>query len=59
MDKENSYILKIVDNKNKSVADKQVKEMDYTFSEMLKPGLYYWKIELNGKLEAVGKFYIR
>jgi len=54
----NLFTLILLDNKNKTIYKKNIDGNQITYSGILKPGLYYWKIESNGKLEAVGKFYI-
>jgi hypothetical protein len=55
----NFITLILVDNKNKALYKANVDGNEIKYGGKLKPGLYYWKIESNGKLEVVGKFYIK
>ncbi|RPI73919.1 MAG: hypothetical protein EHM47_04965 [Ignavibacteriales bacterium] len=51
--------IEIVNNKNHPVVKNILSGGSFTYTEELKPGLYYWKILTDSKLEAVGKFYIK
>ena len=51
--------LIIVDNKNKPIYQEKISGKEITIDKQFSNGLYYWKLEMNGNLEAVGKFYIR
>lgn len=51
--------LIIVDNKNKLIYLTEISGKEITIDKQFDSGLYYWKLEVNGKLEAVGKFYFR
>ena len=50
--------LIIVNNKNKSLYQVEISGEEITIDKKLSEGLYYWKILVKNKLEAVGKFYI-
>ena len=50
--------LIIVDNQNNSLYQAEIGGKEITIDQKLSNGLYYWKLESNGKLEAVGKFFI-
>lgn len=51
--------LTIVDNKNLQVYEITVAGNTLTIDKKFKPGLYYWKLTSDDKLEAVGKFYVK
>ncbi len=55
----NSYIFELVNNKNKLIVSRLLSENKFSYSSELSPGLYYWKLLIDDKLEAVGKFYIK
>jgi hypothetical protein len=55
----NKFEFSVMNNKNQSVFSKELSDTKYLFNKEIKPGLYYWKILAGGKLEAVGKFYIK
>jgi hypothetical protein len=48
----------IVDNKNEEIWKKDLLDSKVTFLRKLNPGLYYWKLVANKKLQAVGKFFV-
>ncbi len=52
------FKLSVVNNLNKEVYVITTEETRLVLRENLKPGLYYWKILVDEKLETVGKFYI-
>ena len=52
-------VLTVVDNKNTPVYEMTVEGSTLVIDKKLKAGLYYWKLEADGKLEAVGKFYVK
>jgi hypothetical protein len=54
-----SLTLKILDNREAVVKKARVQESQYILREKLQEGLYYWKLEGEGELLAVGKFVIR
>lgn len=54
-----SLLLSVVDNKNNPVYEITVDGNRLTIDKNLKPGLYYWKLQSEGKLETVGKFYVK
>ena len=49
-------ILKILNNAGKEVNLVRTEKNTYVFGGMLKPGLYYWKLESEDELLFVGKF---
>jgi plastocyanin len=48
-------ILKILSNAGKEVHSVKTERDTYIFRGILKPGLYYWKLESNDELLFVGK----
>jgi len=55
-----AFILKILSNKE--IVIKKIESIisgEYTLTEPLKPGLYYWKIETEDDLYYTGRFYIK
>ena len=50
--------LIVVNNKNKPVYQALVAGNQLSIDKKLNAGLYYWKLEAEGKLEAVGKFVV-
>jgi len=50
--------LIIVDNKNQSLYQAAISGKEITIDKKFSKGLYYWKLLVKDKLEAVGKFYI-
>ena len=59
----NALMLKILNNRNETLysyrVDSGLGQTVFEFNQPLKPGLYYWKLELGQDLVHVGKFYIR
>lgn len=51
------FELAVMNNKNQTVFNVKLSDKSYWLEREFKPGLYYWKILVDGKLEAVGKFY--
>ena len=54
----NEYDVSIVNNKNDEIWGKTLEDTRLTLYQKLDPGVYYWKITVKGKLQAVGKFYV-
>jgi|GEM_PF-6848180 len=54
-----NYTFELVNNRNKRISRKVLSNNHLVYNEKLNPGLYYWEILVNDKLEAVGKFYIK
>ncbi len=54
-----TYTINIVDNKNKEIWSKELFDTRVTLFEKLNSGLYYWKILTDGKLKAIGKFFVK
>ena len=54
-----TYTISVVDNKNKEIWSKELFDTRVTLFEKLDSGLYYWKILTDGKLQAVGKFFVK
>ncbi len=52
-------ILKILNNKDVPVLTSNVKGNSFVTSRSFLPGLYYWKLEDEGELLFVGKFFVR
>ncbi len=50
--------LLIVDNQNKTLYQADISGKEITIDQKLTDGLYYWKLETNGKLGVVGKFFV-
>ena len=50
--------LIIVDNQNNPLYQAEIGGKEITIDQKLTSGLYYWKLESNGKLAAVGKFFV-
>ncbi len=50
--------LIIVDNQNNPLYQAEIGGKEITIDQKLSTGLYYWKLESNGKLAAVGKFFV-
>ncbi|MGE5795564.1 MAG: zf-HC2 domain-containing protein [Ignavibacteria bacterium] len=55
----NEYTLTILDNKNEEIWKRTLTDTKVDILQKLKPGRYYWNIEVNGETEATGKFYIK
>ena len=59
----NPLVLKILNNQNEILYSYNVQagqgQTVFEFSETLKPGLYYWKLEQGHDLAHVGKFLVR
>ncbi len=51
--------IRILTNKEKTLATSVVEDNTFVLSKSLAPGLYYWKLESNEELLFVGKFFIR
>ena len=54
-----TYDVSIVDNKDNEIWGKKLFDARVTLLQKLDPGVYYWKIAVKGKLQAVGKFYVK
>jgi hypothetical protein len=54
----NEYTLTIFNNKNEEVWKRTLTDAKVDILQKLKPGRYYWTIEVNAETEASGKFYI-
>ena len=52
------YTISVTDNKNVEVWRDSSIASHAEFTARVKPGLYYSKLEVNGKLAAVGKFFV-
>lgn len=52
-------ILKVLNNKDITVLTSSVKGNKFVTSKIFPEGLYYWKLEDNGELLYVGKFFVR
>ena len=50
--------LIIVDNQNNPLYQAEIGGKEITIDQKLNSGLYYWKLESNGKLASVGKFFV-
>jgi hypothetical protein len=50
--------LIIVDNQNNPLYQAEIGGKEITIDQKLSSGLYYWKLEMNEKLEAIGKFFV-
>ncbi|HVO72778.1 MAG TPA: hypothetical protein VMT35_02035 [Ignavibacteriaceae bacterium] len=55
----NDYTLTIINNKNEEVWKRTLTDTKVDILQKLKPGRYYWNIEVNGETESTGKFYIK
>jgi hypothetical protein len=53
------FFIVLVDNKNKEIWSKDISDTRVTLLQKLDPGLYYWKVNSDIKLIAVGKFYVK
>jgi len=53
------YDMSIVNNKNEEIWGKTLDDPRVTLYQKLDPGVYYWKITVKGKLQTVGKFYVK
>ena len=53
------YDISLVNNKNEEIWGKTMEDPRVTLYQKLEPGIYYWKISVKGKLQAVGKFYVK
>jgi len=53
-----NYGVTIVNNRNTSVWQAVTRDSHITLQQELSPGLYYMKLEVNGSLERVQKFFI-
>jgi hypothetical protein len=54
----NGVIVRVVNNREEEMVRTQTASGSMRLPESLTPGLYYWTIESNGSLAAIGKFYI-
>lgn len=52
-------ILKILNNREMTVQMSNVKENRFVTTKSLVPGLYYWKLEDEGELLYIGKFFVK
>lgn len=52
------YDISVVNNKNDEIWGKTLEDTRVTLYQKLDPGVYYWKIYVKGKLQAIGKFYV-
>ncbi len=55
----NIFNLIIVNNKNETVWNMNTSMNEIEFNEKLKPGLYYWKLEMDNEMQYVGRFFIK
>lgn len=55
----NDYTLTIMNNKNEEVWKRTLTDTKVDILQKLKPGIYYWTIDVNSETEAIGKFYIK
>ncbi|MCP4221028.1 MAG: hypothetical protein GY765_40740 [bacterium] len=55
-DSKQPLTLKVIDNKNNLLHQGEVKGNSFEFKDVLKPGLYYWKLENKDDLLYTGKF---
>ena len=53
------YDVSVVNNKNEEIWGKTLEDPRVTLYQKLDPGVYYWKISVKGKLQAIGKFYVK
>ncbi len=53
-----NYTFELVNNRNKQISKEVLSNNHLVYNEKLNPGLYYWKILVDNKLEMVGEFYI-
>ncbi len=53
------YDMSIVNNKNQEIWNKSLADTRVTVFQKFDPGVYYWKISVKGKLETVGKFFVK
>jgi len=51
--------IKILSNKERTLASANVNTNSYTTKKILSPGLYYWKLETKDEVIYVGKFLVR
>ena len=58
-EKGTGYQIIIVNNRNEKVWEITTDSNTIMVEKKLLPGLYYWKIENDGKLETIGKFFIK
>ncbi len=54
-----NYVFELVNNRNKRISEQSLTDNHLAYKEKLNSGLYYWKILVDNKLEAVGKFFIK
>lgn len=54
-----TYDMSIVDNKDNEMWSKKLFDTRVTLLQKLDPGVYYWKLTVKGKLQSVGKFYVK
>lgn len=52
------YTLSILDNRGRELAQARLARSNYRLERALAPGLYYWKVEEEGDLVFVGKFFV-
>jgi hypothetical protein len=52
-------ILKVLNNREMTVLTTNVKRNSFVTSKSFPEGLYYWKLEDNGELLFVGKFFVK
>ncbi len=55
----NEYTLTIFNNKNEEIWKRTLTDAKVDILQKLKPGRYYWQIEVNAETEATGRFYIK
>jgi len=51
--------ITILSNKEDVLKSSSLKRSNFLYSEKLKPGLYYWKLEHKDELLYVGKFFVK
>ena len=54
-----NYHIIVVNNRDEKAWEIVTSNKRTTINKKLQPGLYYWKIEADEKLETVGKFFIK
>ena len=54
-----NYHIIVVNNKNEKTWEITTSNKRTSINKKLQPGLYYWKIEADEKLEIVGKFFVK
>ena len=53
------YGLKVLTNMEKVLISRSLNEHRLDLALQLSPGLYYWKLESNGELLYIGKFFVK